>query len=155
MRPCGRAATPSLPSSTSSHLILLQLAHPALGSAASQRIASDAFHGCSRAFRRTKDVILSREQGMQAGPMPVAVFVGYVMPQGSEFTGYGDGGDGISLLTSDICSIGQKCFLLSLSTRPNIESQRRADHVDPATLGSPQTIGLSAETRSTSTSLHG
>jgi hypothetical protein len=53
-------------------------------------------HGCSRAFRRTKDVILSREQGMQAGPMPVAVFVGYVMPQVSDITGYGDGGDGIN-----------------------------------------------------------
>lgn len=92
--PCGRAVAlqpPSLPSSTSSHLILVPLARPALGSVTSKRNCIYCISRMQLPFRRAIDVVLSPEQGMQAGPMPVAPRVvsdiPYVMLQGSGLTG--------------------------------------------------------------------
>lgn len=92
--PCGRAVAlqpPSLPSSTSSHLILVPLVRPALGSATSKRNCIYCISRMQLPFRRAIDVFLSPEQGMQAGPMPVAPRVvsdiPYVMLQGSGLTG--------------------------------------------------------------------
>jgi hypothetical protein len=104
-------------------------------------------HGCSRAFRRTKDVILSREQGMQAGPMPVAVFVGYVMPQVSEFTGYGDGGVNIRRRSNN--RISATCESRR-SSHVGITANDWLERRDPIDVDILARLGLTAAARSSS-----
>jgi hypothetical protein len=72
MRPCGRAATPITSIIHIFSSVHVPLAHPGLGSATSKKELHQMHSRMQLAFRRTKDVVSSREQGMQAGPMPVA-----------------------------------------------------------------------------------
>jgi hypothetical protein len=86
--------------------------------------------------------------------MPVAVFVGYVMPQVSEFTGYGDGGVNIRRLfnRAEVCLAFT--HLLEHRISATCESRRSShvgitandwlERIDPIDVNIPARLGLTA-----------
>lgn len=146
--PCGRAVAlqpPSLPSSTSSHLILVPLARPALGSVTSKRNCIYCISRMQLPFRRAIDVVLSPEEGMQAGPIPVAPRVVSDIPYviASRVGAYRR--RRWSKLTERSASyprhVLHTCMCWNCMAWPWISTQGSS----PVALGSSQTTGLSAE----------